>query len=210
MLHNEARHLIVQALNHQIPVNEIAKYFSVNTSTIYRLRERLKATASEEMRTSLRGCKRSLSADDIFRIDRLIQQQPDITIHEVTDTLQLHVSNEMVRKAIVKLGYVYKKKSLQASEQDRPDVQQKRTNWQQCLLEKDTGHLVFLDESAANINMTKHYTQAQSNQRAIDSAPLNTPINTTILSSIRLDGRTCVYTIYQGGTTQNSFSNIWN
>ena len=41
MLHNEARHLIVQALNHHIPVKEIAKCFSVNTSTIYRLREQL-------------------------------------------------------------------------------------------------------------------------------------------------------------------------
>ena len=120
MLHNEARHLIVQALNHQIPVKEIAKCFSANTSTIYRLREQLKATGSVETRTSLRGRKRSLSADDISRIDRLIQQQPDITIHEVTDTLQLHVSDETVRKAIVKLGYVYKKKSLHASEQEHP------------------------------------------------------------------------------------------
>ena len=120
MLHNEARHLIVQALNHQIPVKEIAKCFSVNTSTIYRLREQLKATGSVETRTSLRGRKRSLSADDLARIDRLIQQQPDITIHEVTETLQLHVSDETVRKAIVKLGYVYKKKSLHASEQERP------------------------------------------------------------------------------------------
>lgn len=52
--------------------------------------------------------------------------------------------------------------------------------------------------------MTRHYARAQSNQRAIDSAPLNTLVNTTILSSIRLDG-TCVYTIYQGGTTAERF-----
>lgn len=120
MLHNQERHLIIQALNHHIPVKEIAKCFSVNTSTIYRLREQLKATGSVEMRTSLRGRKHSLSADDIFRIDPLIQQQPNITIHEVTDTLQLHASDEAVRKAIVKLGYVYKEKSLHASEQERP------------------------------------------------------------------------------------------
>ena len=36
MLHNEARHLIIQALNHHTPVKEIAECFSVNTSTIYR------------------------------------------------------------------------------------------------------------------------------------------------------------------------------
>lgn len=120
MLHKEARNIVVQALNYQIPVKEIATYFSVNTSTIYRLLKQLKATDSVETRTSLRGRKRSLSADDISRIDRPIQQQPDITIYEVTDTLHLHTSDKTFRKVIVKLGYVYKKKSLPASEQDRP------------------------------------------------------------------------------------------
>ena len=44
MLHNEARHLIIQALNHHTPVKEIAECFSVNTSTIYRLRKQLEMT----------------------------------------------------------------------------------------------------------------------------------------------------------------------
>ena len=39
------------------------------------------------------------------------------------EKLQLHVSDETVRKAILKLGYVYKKKSLHASEQERPRCQ---------------------------------------------------------------------------------------
>ena len=77
-------------------------------------------TGSVETRTSLRGRKPSLSRKDIQNIDCLIQQQPDITINEIIDTLQLHVSDETVRKTILKLGYVYKKKSLHASEQERP------------------------------------------------------------------------------------------
>ena len=97
MLHNEERHLIIQALNHHIPVKEIAECFSVNTCTIYRLRKQMKMTGSVETRTSLRGRKPVLSNDDIVHIDNLIQQHPDITI-----------------------GYVYKKKSLHASEQERP------------------------------------------------------------------------------------------
>ena len=58
--------------------------------------------------------KSALSQNDIRNIDQLIQQQPDITIHEIMEKLQLHVSDETVRKAILKLGYVYKKKSLHA------------------------------------------------------------------------------------------------
>ena len=120
ILHNEERHLIIQALNHHIPVKEIAECFSVNTSTIYRLRKQMEKTGSVETRTSLRGRKHVLSDDDIVHIDSLIQQQPDITIQEIMDTLHLKVSDETVRKAVLKLGYVYKKKSLHASEQERP------------------------------------------------------------------------------------------
>ncbi|MBP3311141.1 MAG: hypothetical protein J6L72_02775 [Butyricicoccus sp.] len=56
---------------------------------------------------------------DLSRIDTLIQNQSDITLQEIIDTLQLKVSDETVRKAVLKLGYVYKKKSLHASEQER-------------------------------------------------------------------------------------------
>ena len=117
MLHNEERHLIIQALNRHISVKEIAECFSVNTNTIYRLR---KQTDSVETRTSLRGRKPILSNDDMAHIDSLIQQQPDITINEIIDTLHLKASNETVWKAVLKLGYVYMKKFLHASEQERP------------------------------------------------------------------------------------------
>ena len=86
-------------------------------------KKRMRETGSVETRTSQRGRKPALSQNDIRNIDQLIQQQPDITIHEITEKLQLHVSDETVRKAILKLGYVYKKKSLHASEQERPRCQ---------------------------------------------------------------------------------------
>ena len=76
-----------------------------------------------ETRVSLRGRKPALSQMDIHNIDRLIQEQPDITVHEIREKLQLQVSDETVRKAVLKLGYVYKKKSLHASEQERPRCQ---------------------------------------------------------------------------------------
>ena len=120
MLHNEARKLLIQALNKTHNAKEVAECFSVNTSTVYRLAKRMRETGSVETRTSLRGRKPSLSPEDIQNIDQLIQQQSDITIHEIVDRLQLRVSDETVRKAVLKLGYVYKKKSLYASEQERP------------------------------------------------------------------------------------------
>jgi len=38
--------------------------------------------------------------------------------------------------------------------------------------------------------MTRRYARSKTNERAVDSAPVNTPCSTTILSSICLDGKT--------------------
>ncbi len=46
----------------------------------------------------------------------------------------------------------------------------------------DINNLVFLDESGININMTRHYARSKTNEWAVDSTPLHTPCNTTILS----------------------------
>ena len=53
--------------------------------------------------------------------------------------------------------------------------------------------------------MTRHYARARKEKRAIDSTPVNTPTNTTILSSVRITGETA-YTIYQGGMTAERFA----
>lgn len=120
MLHNEARKLLIDAWNKTHNAKEIAECFSVDTSTVYRLEKRMRETGSVETRVSQRGRKPALSQADIQDIDQTIQAQPDITIHELREKLQLSVSDETVRKAVLKLGYVYKKKSLHASEQERP------------------------------------------------------------------------------------------
>lgn len=126
MLHNETRKLLIDAWNKTHNAKEAAECFSVNTSTVYRLEKRMRETGSVETRVSLRGRKPALSQTDIQKIDQLIRAQPDITIHEIQEGLQLHVSDETIRKAVLKLGYVYKKKSLHASEQERPRCQGKK------------------------------------------------------------------------------------
>ena len=106
MLHNETRKLLIEAWNKTHNAKEIAECFSVNTSTVYRLEKRMRETGSVETRTSLHGRKPVLTQKDLQNIDLLIQNQPDITINEIIEKLQLHVSDETVRKAILKLGYV--------------------------------------------------------------------------------------------------------
>lgn len=84
------------------------------------------------------------------------------------------------------------------------DVVEKRNDWIEKIKSFDKSHLVFLDESGVNTDLTRIYGRAIGGKRCVDSAPVNTPTNTTILSSIRLNGQ-AAHTTYQGGTTKEKF-----
>lgn len=120
MLHNEARKLILEAYDKGVSVKELAKCFSVNTSSIYRLLKRRNETGSYEIQTNLRGKKPKLSEADHQNIVALISKQLDITCQEIIETLNLSVSIDTVWRFLQKQGYRRKKKSLHASEQERP------------------------------------------------------------------------------------------
>lgn len=83
-------------------------------------------------------------------------------------------------------------------------MKEERKKWSRNTSGIKAENLVFLDESGVNTNFTRLYAHAPKNKRAVDSAPLNKPVTTTVLSSIRLDGTT-VHTTYQGGTTAQRF-----
>ena len=119
MLHNEARKLLVQAYEQSHDAKSVAKYFQVSTSTVYRLSGQMKKTGSVDLQTSQRGRKPALTEEDLQEINQLIMAQPDITIDEIIEKQGLSVSNETVRKAVIGLGYVYKKKSFYAAERER-------------------------------------------------------------------------------------------
>ena len=69
MLHNEARKLLLKALETTHNAKEVAECFSVHLSTVYRLKKQMDETGSVETRTNLRGRKPVLSAEDLSRID---------------------------------------------------------------------------------------------------------------------------------------------
>jgi hypothetical protein len=67
-----------------------------------------------------------------------------------------------------------------------------------------TANLVFLDESGVNTDMTRLYARAEGGARAVDSVPLNTPANTTVISSVRTGGE-CAYTTFSGANNGERF-----
>ncbi len=119
MLHNEARELLVKGYEQSHDAAGIAQAYSVSVRTVYRLVKQKKETGSVTLRTSQRGRKPVLTAEDKEKIRQCMDKKPDITINEIRGQLHLSASYSTVERAIEKMGYTLKKKTLYASERDR-------------------------------------------------------------------------------------------
>src|SRR6202012_2246326 len=79
------------------------------------------------------------------------------------------------------------KKSLYASEQDRPDVARRRTQWKKYQGRLDPARLVFIDETCAKTNMTRTHGRAPRGERLIAKAPHGRWRTLTFLAALRHD-----------------------
>jgi len=77
---------------------------------------------------------------------------------------------------------------LRPSEQNRPDVKQKREQWRRDLAGKDPRRLIFIDESSAKTNMTRLYGRAARGKRVHDSVPTATWHTTTMVAAVGAEG----------------------
>ena len=119
MLNNETRELLVEAYKNYT-AKELSEIFNIHVSSVYRIVKQKRDTGCVKLQTNKRGRKSVLTEKDLKNISGLIDSQPDITINEIIEKLELKATNETVRKAVIKMGYKYKKKSLHASERERP------------------------------------------------------------------------------------------
>ena len=83
---------------------------------------------------------------------------------------------------------IAKKKTLIASEQDRPDVVEQRTAWRASQELIDPAKLVFIDETWAKTNMTRTYGRSELGTRLVEKTPCGRWRTTTFLGALRAEG----------------------
>jgi transposase len=82
------------------------------------------------------------------------------------------------------------KKSLHASEQDRPNVARRRLQWQQRQASIDPRRLVFIDETWAKTNMTPIRGRCPIGERLVAKVPHAHRKTLTFVAALRCDGIT--------------------
>lgn len=80
------------------------------------------------------------------------------------------------------------KKTLHASEQDRPDVARRRRQWKQRQHTIDPKRLIFVDETWAKTNMTRTHGRCPRGQRLVAKVPQGHRKTPTFLAGLRCDG----------------------
>src|SRR3954469_23341219 len=80
------------------------------------------------------------------------------------------------------------KKSLRASEQDRPDGARHRRRWRGGQRYMDAERFVFIDETSATTAMTRRSGWGPKGERLVDAAPAGHWRTTTFVAGVRAGG----------------------
>ena len=80
------------------------------------------------------------------------------------------------------------KKTLRATEQDRPDIARKREIWRRYQSRVAIDRLVFIDETWAKTNMTRTHGWAERGQRLLAAAPHGHWNTMTFIAGLRANG----------------------
>jgi transposase len=93
---------------------------------------------------------------------------------------------------------------MAASEQDRPDIAERRANWKQSQPQQQSSRLIFIDETWAKTNMTRLRGRAPIGQRLLAKIPLGHWKTTTLIAALDGNGVRCS-TVVDGAVNGDVF-----
>jgi transposase len=184
----DLRERVAAAVDHQEgSLRQIARRFRVSLSFIARLLQRRRDADTLEPKPHGGGPPSVLGPDDQQRLAALIREQPDATLEQLKQRGGFTCSLKTLWLALRRRGLTLKKKSLHASDQDRPDVQTKRRSFRRKVKRIEPERLVFVDETGVTTAMTPAYAWAPRGERASASAPGSWE-SVTVTAALGLDG----------------------
>jgi transposase len=166
----------------------VAEKYDVSRAWVDRLKQRRRETGEVAPRAQRYGPHLKLGPH-LHRLVDLIREQPDRTLAELQEALGLSASLATIWRAVKRLGFTVKK-TVRASEHDRPDIAAARQQWQAAAPTWDPARLVFLDETGVTTNLLRRYGRGPRGDRVGDHAPLSRWQTSTFIAGLRITGLT--------------------
>ncbi|TPK81426.1 IS630 family transposase [Mesorhizobium sp. B2-4-12] len=169
----------------------VAAQFEVAPSTAVRVQARYAATGSVEPARQGRPAGSGKLGPYRQAIVDKVMARPDITMPELGAWLEdehgVRADPSNLSKLLCREGFTYKK-SLLASEQERPDVRAARREWRdhhQPLMRAVPARIVFIDETSVKINMTPLRGRSLRGKRLLADAPFGKWHTQTFIAGLR-------------------------
>ena len=187
----DLRDRVIDAALSGSSLRRAATVFEVGVSTVIGWVGRLRESGESSARRQGRPCGSKLDPHRDFLLS-LVEAEPDMTIEKMQERLRddrdVKASTGTIWTFLDRCGLTFKKKSVHASEQDRPDVLEKREEWFESQLDLDPAKLVFIDETWASTNMAPMYGWAPKGERLAAGVPHGHWKRTTFIAGLRLTG----------------------
>ena len=183
----DLRYRILHAVDQRLPRAEILKTFAVSRSTIKRYLK-LRRETGEVSPKAIPGRPSKKGAALQTGLLPQLEAHSDATLVEHCQfweaTYGVQVSSATMSRAIRRLNWTRKKKTIRAVEQKEAD----RTAWREQAKTLDANKLVFIDECGSNIALTQVYARSPKGKRVYGAVPRNRRANITLLASLSLEG----------------------
>jgi transposase len=184
----DLRERIIAAVDHHEGSRRaLAERFRVDVSCITRLLQLRRETGSLEPRPHGGGKPPTLDDEGLERLRDLVRERPDATLEQMRQDLGIDGSVMIVWRGLRKLDITRKKKTIHATERDRPDVQKRRRSFRRKVKPIEPKRLVFVDETGVTTAMTPAYARAPRGERAASTAPASWG-SVTVIAAMGLDG----------------------
>lgn len=109
MISMELRKIIIKNDEKGIKAEETSKVLGIGLSTVYKLIKKYKETGSIE--ASYPGRQPKITEKNIEDMEKLVTEQPDVTIDEIIEKLNLPIKKSQVSNILRKLGFNFKKEA---------------------------------------------------------------------------------------------------
>lgn len=183
----DLRQKILRATDAGMSVSEAARLFDVSHSTI----ERYKALRRDQGNLVSKphpGRPAAIRGTDLDALRVQVSDHPDATLEEHSILWEqshgVRFSISTIARALDRLGMTRKKKMLYAGERD----EEQTAAWRKTMLGVDATRLIFVDESAITIAMTRRYSRAPKGERATGYVPRTYGKSVTLIAALFMTG----------------------
>jgi transposase len=106
---NEIRELIVAAKERGEKEKDIAKWYSVSTSSVQKI-YRLYQESGSVQPAPYPGAKPRITDQQKVEIDAFVEKNPDATLEEIIEELQLPIKKSRLSVILISMDYNFKKR----------------------------------------------------------------------------------------------------